>query len=156
MRLDHLAYRVRDKEEATDFLSMFLNYSIAKEFNIELEDGSVISSIAMKCEGEPDIFVSSGPPGSVIDDWVTSHGGGGIHHIAYAVKSVKKAMDFWRKEHGLDFTTDEPIVGQYLTQAFTKPIISTGIIYELIERAEGMLGFEPENVKKLMKSTKGL
>lgn len=154
--LDHFAYRVKDKEEAAEFLSVFLGYTIVKTFEITLEDGSMVNSIALKCEGEPDIFVSSGPPGSVIANWVDSHGGGGIHHMAYAVKSVKDSMKFWREEYGMDFTTKEPIVGEYLTQAFTKPILSTGIIYELIEREEGVLGFEPANVKKLMESTEGL
>ncbi len=63
-------------------------------------------------------------------------------------------MEEWIRLGVAEFTTDGPVVGEFLTQAFTKPHPLTGIIYELISRDEGVLGFEPENVKKLMESTK--
>ena len=44
----------------------------------------------------PEIFVSSGSPGSIVDEWVNNKGGiGGIHHIAYQVRSVQAIMDEW-------------------------------------------------------------
>jgi len=155
MIIDHYAYRVKDRGKAVEFLGSFIGYLDSAYFEIPLEDGSMAFSTALKKDGEPDVFVSSGPPGSLIDKWVKDNNGGGVHHIAYAVHSVKATMDDW-KSKGIEFTTDEPIVGEYLTQAFTKENPLTGIIYELIEREDGVLGFELENVKKLMESTRGL
>ena len=157
MHLDHFAYRVRDREKAVECLEKFLGYRRVANFEIPLEDGSAATSSALRKNGSPDVFVSSGPEGGLISQWVESMGGnGGIHHMAYAVDSVEETMGKWKNEYNMEFTTCRPVVGKYLTQAFTKPNPLTGIIYELIEREDGELGFELENVKKLMESTKGL
>ena len=59
------------------------------------------------------------------------------------------------KEKGLmEFTTEEPIRCEGLTQVFTKPTPFTGIIYEFIEREKH--GFCQDSVKFLMESTRDL
>jgi len=41
----------------------------------------------------PEIFVSDGPEGSIVGDWVAARGGvGGVHHIAYQVEDVAGTM----------------------------------------------------------------
>ncbi len=60
----------------------------------------------------------------------------------------------WKEKGYAEFTTDEPLKCEGITQIFTKPSQLTGIIYEFIER--GIHGFCQENVKDLMNSTKGL
>ena len=176
MRLDHIAYRVKDRDETAKFLERAFGYKISDEFKIDFGDSKVAMCYAMTpserknftlpfspyvetnhseyhlpCE----IFVSEGSEGSIVDNWVKDRGGiGGIHHIAYQVKSVKEIMEEWKANNLAEFTTDEPIVSSDLTQCFTKPHPLTGIIYEFIERNNK--GFNVDNVKKLMISTKDI
>lgn len=103
----------------------------------------------------PEIFVSDGPPGSIVGDWVAARNNiGGVHHIAYQVNSVSEKMKEWKDAGYAEFLSDEPMTCPGLVQVFTKPSELTGIIYELIER-EGD-GFCEDNVKDLMNSTKEL
>jgi 4-hydroxyphenylpyruvate dioxygenase-like putative hemolysin len=104
----------------------------------------------------PEIFVSDGPPGSLIDNWVNTWGRGigGIHHMAYQVESVKAKMDEW-KSKGWLFLTKEPLHCEDLVQIFSLPNPITGIIYEFIER-KGQRGFCRNNVQALMNATKEL
>ena len=101
----------------------------------------------------PEIFVSDGPEGSIVGDWVAERGGvGGVHHIAYQVENVEATMKEWKEKGYAEFYSDEPMICPGLVQVFTKPSELTGVIYELISR-EGK-GFCEVNVKGLMESTK--
>lgn len=182
MRLDHIAYRVANKEKAIDFLTKCLGYRIAENlpegFTIEFEDGSnAICNVLLPPEElkidspwstlsidtqsnqeyhkPPEIFVSQGTPGSIVDQWVKKRNGiGGIHHLAYQVDSVEKVMEEWTKKGYAEFTTPKPLECPGLVQCFTKPSELTGVIYEFIERET--VGFCQDNVKDLMNSTKEL
>jgi len=182
MRLDHIAYRVADKEKATEFFIKCLGYRIAEDlpegFTIEFEDGSNAkcnvllppeeleintpwNAFALH-EGKnqeyhkpPEIFVSQGTPGSIVEEWVKKRDNiGGIHHLAYQVESVEKVMKEWTEKGYAEFTTPNPLKCPGLVQCFTKPSQLTGIIYEFIERET--VGFCQNNVKDLMNSTKNL
>ncbi len=183
MRLDHIAYRVKDRYATSEFFSKTLGYKIGTEFQIEFDDGSKADCLALtppevrsldtqlwtyyslqptpygneRCEyhASPEIFVSDGPAGSIVGDWVAERGGiGGIHHIAYQVEDVEATMKKWKDEGYAEFLSEEPMTCPGLVQVFTKPSELTGIIYELINR-EGK-GFCEDNVKDLMLSTKEL
>jgi len=177
MRLDHIAYRVKDRPAAVKFFCEAMGYKVQDEFDITLEDGSkakcqsleppekvfpFLPFVSENPDGDgiyhlaPEIFVSDGPPGSVIDDWVNTWGRGigGVHHMAYQVDNVQKTMDEW-KAKGWLFTTEAPLSCEDLTQVFTKPNPYTNVIYEFIER-KGQRGFCRDNVAKLMASTKDL
>ena len=100
----------------------------------------------------PEIFISSGPVGSIVGDWVAARSGvGGIHHIAYQCDDVAGTMRQWKEAGYAEFLSDEPMTCPGLVQVFTKPSELTGVIYELISR-EGD-GFCEDNVKNLMLST---
>jgi catechol 2,3-dioxygenase-like lactoylglutathione lyase family enzyme len=185
MRIDHIAYRTKDRAKTARFLIDALGYHIQQEFTIDFDDGSKVKCIALEppeknkehkspwtCGHQitwqtyhpdrqevfqtyhmpPEIFVSDGPPGSIVGDWVAARNGiGGIHHIAYQVDSVADKMAEWKAKGYAEFSTDEPIKCPGLTQVFTKPSELTGVIYEFIERGEH--GFCAENVKNLMIAT---
>tara|TARA_R110002051_G_scaffold106449_1_gene179532 strand:- start:164 stop:697 length:534 start_codon:yes stop_codon:yes gene_type:complete len=177
MRLDHVAYRVADRNKTAEFFIQAFNYDIASEF-FPFEDDSVRcyalrppekiydampwEHLYVSVDGKreiyhtaPEIFVSDGESGSIVGDWVKHRDGvGGIHHLAYMVDSVIDTMKLWQAKGYAEFTTDEPLQCPGLTQCFTKPSQLTGVIYEFIER-QGQ-GFCEENVKNLMNSTKGL
>ena len=190
MRLDHIAYRVKDREKSAQFFVDAFGYKKQIEFDITLEDGSTAKCVALEPPEKvspsmafvsevdilgidvasetgysntvsayhlaPEIFVSSGPPGSLIDKWVEEwgRGVGGIHHMAYQVDSVEAKMKEWI-DKGWMFTTKEALKCESLTQVFSKPHPLTGMIYEFIER-KGQHGFCKDNVAKLMASTANL
>jgi len=115
--------------------------------------GDPIDKIKCEYHAPPEIFVSDGPKGSIVGDWVIERGGiGGIHHIAYQVEDVEAAMHSWRQLGYAEFLSDKPMECPGLKQVFTKPSELTGVIYELIKRDGD--GFCEDNVKALMESTK--
>jgi len=102
----------------------------------------------------PEVFVSDGGPGSIVGAWVDKRDGvGGVHHMAFQVKSVADKMQEWQEKGYAEFSTEEPLTCPGLTQVFTKPSVLTGVIYEFIERSKQ--GFCKDNVEQLMESTKG-
>ena len=179
MRLDHIAYRVKDRYKTADFFASGFGYTIGTEFQIEFDDGSKADCLALippewrfestgswtiqavlenspeaTYHAPPEIFVSDGSEGSIVGDWVVERGGvGGIHHIAYQVEDVEAVMNEWKKNGYAEFYTEKPIVCKDpdLTQVFTKPSELTGVIYEFINRQSA--GFCKDSVKKLMEST---
>lgn len=180
MRLDHIAYRVKNKEETAKFFMSFLGYKKPKDlqegFDIQFEDGTWAKCLVLEPSEKgsdsipwkvfelgaiehqehhlaPEIFISDGSPGSIVEEWVNSKNGiGGIHHIAYQVNSVEKLMKEWKERGFTDFATEKPLTCPGLVQIFTNPLPHTGILYEFIERTSQ--GFCAENVKDLMNSTK--
>ncbi len=184
MRLDHIAYRVANKEKTAQFFIDCFDYSIPKElpegFEITFEDNTKANCLVLvppeiiqnrnevpwaiyqkmrdithEYHLPPEIFVSEGTKGSIVYDWVQKRDGvGGIHHLAYQVESVAEKMEEWKEKRYAEFTTSEPLTCPGLAQVFTKPSEVTGIIYEFIER--GTHGFCKENVKDLMNSTQEL
>jgi catechol 2,3-dioxygenase-like lactoylglutathione lyase family enzyme len=175
LRLDHIAYRVANREETTNFFVEALGYRIEDEFQIDFDDGSCAQCYALTpaerkdmesgffsawnlstSEGDyhmsPEIFVSEGTDNSIVRNWVDSRGGiGGIHHVAYQVDDVAETMNEWTTNGWATFTTDEPIVADGLSQCFTNEHPLTGIVYEFISRTKK--GFNIDSVRDLMKST---
>lgn len=177
MRVDHIAYRVKDRNKTAQFFIDFFGYKKPEDlqdgFDIQFEDGSWAKCLVLEPPEKidpqatwslfeisgveyhipPEIFISDGSSGSIVRDWVNKHNGvGGIHHIAYQVPSVQKIVDEWREKGFCDFASKEPLKCDGLVQIFTKPSELSGIIYEFIEREKQ--GFCAKNVKNLMNSTK--
>jgi len=156
LHLDHLALRVPDREAAVTKLTD-AGYTIVDSFDIVLADGSTAQSYALTHPCLPDMFVSSGPPGSLISNWVEGKGGkGAVHHLAYVVDDVFAAVDEWGLV-GIKFQTPEPIICSCpspLVQIFTEEDPTTGLVYELITR-NGHPGFCKENVRRLMEASSG-
>lgn len=192
MRLDHIAYRVLDRNEAAKFFIDALGYSIGAEFRPFENEGSESINYNILCialvppekdehwRGDwarlplyndgmtskleyhlpPEIFVSDGPDGSIVGDWVKKNGPG-VHHIAYQVnrpEDVDNIMKEWQEKGYAEFLSEKPLQCETddpeLRQVFTKPSKLTGVIYEFIHRGEH--GFCSANVKSLMESTKEL
>lgn len=179
-RLDHIAYRVGNRDKTVEFLMKAFGYKFQAEFEIFFNDEKTDKAMCIALEPPekqesagygpppwvsygvndvefhlaPEIFVSEGSPGSIVGNWVAKRDGiGGIHHMAYQVPSVEKQMEEWLAKGYAEFSTAKPMTCPGLTQVFTKPSALTGVIYEFIER-EGH-GFCSENVKQLMLSTRG-
>lgn len=200
MRLDHIAYRVKDRKKAAQFFIDALGYEIGDEFRPFESEGPESVNYNILCialvppekkEGvdwheqprtppwkfqtlmyyhtcdmlqeyhmAPEVFVSDGPEGSIVGDWVDKNGPG-VHHVAYQVdkpEHVDRIMEEWKEKGYAEFLSEEPLQCEAddpeLRQVFTKPSELTGIIYEFIHRGEH--GFCTANVKDLMISTKDL
>lgn len=182
MRLDHIAYRVKDRHKAAKFFIDCLGYRLAEDlpegFKLEFEDGTTASCLVLvpsekvsknlpwnfniPCDEKsqtyhvaPEIFISDGEEGSIVGDWVKNRNGiGGVHHMAYQVDDVAETMSEWTKKGYAEFLSEKPLTCPGLEQVFTKPSEITGIIYELIKRDAH--GFCVDNVKDLMTSSKDL
>lgn len=178
MRIDHIAYRVKDRNKTAQFFIDAFGYKAASEFDLKFDDGSKARCIALEPpeknsslnDGKvpwasfdkdvgvsyhlaPEIFVSDGTDDSIVGKWVDSRGGvGGIHHIAYQVESVHDVVKEWKDKGYAEFSSDDVLTCPGLTQIFTKPSELTGVIYEFITRSSH--GFCVDNVKDLMLSTK--
>lgn len=181
MRIDHIAYRVKDRHEAAKFFINCFGYRIPADlpdgFQIEFEDKSVADCLVLLPSeqitgsmpwmtelyfaGEfssyhmaPEIFLSDGTDDSIVGKWVSERNNiGGIHHIAYHVDDVEKTMREWQHKGFAEFASENPLSCPGLVQVFTKPSAITGIIYEFITREDQ--GFCKDNVKLLMESTRG-
>ena len=142
MRLDHLAFRVFDRG-AFQITMSWLGYHIVQDF--ELFDGDV-QSYALAGPG-PEIFVSEGRNGSIVNDWVCRNGDG-LHHIAFEVDDIDSAADDLPFDFGdiIECPCEEP-----LRQCFSKPT-GWGFLVELIEK-NGHPGFCRHNVEKLMEQS---
>ena len=138
MILDHIAYRVQNRDKTAEFLHKTLKYNTETEFEIVFDNNATAECLVLTppTKANPELFVSDGTEDSIVGEWVKNHrnGQGGIPHLAYKV---------------IDCPEDK------MKQIFTKPLnVLGGIIIELIEREDK--GFCQNSVKDLMNSTKGI
>ena len=183
MRLDHIAYRVKDRVKTAKFFEEAFGYSVGTEFQISFDDGSTADCLALvppevrspdtslwsyfinlqtpkhylHCEfhAPPEIFVSDGVEGSIVGDWVAERGGvGGVHHIAYQVDDVWATMKEWKDKGYAEFYSEEP---------FTCEDPDLVQVFTKPSELTGVMyelisregdGFCTDSVKKLMESTK--
>jgi 4-hydroxyphenylpyruvate dioxygenase-like putative hemolysin len=155
MKLDHIAFRVPNRDKTVNHLSRMFNYEVGAEFEINFDDNSKAQCKALVEDSLPEVFVSEGSRGSIVEKWIqnTPSEHGGIHHIAYKVENIDPIVKKWRDD-GIEFLSDDVIdcPDDDLRQIFTKPQpLLGGIIIELIER--GDKGFCENSVKELMEST---
>jgi methylmalonyl-CoA/ethylmalonyl-CoA epimerase len=154
--IDHIAFRVADLEKAVKFYTEVMDFEVTDRFFIDFEDNTQARCAALKAKDGQGIsvFISEGVgEGGVVKEWVKQHGNA-LHHIAYAVDDIEKEVGDM-KSKGIQFTTEDVLDSEELTQIFTKPAPETGIIHEIIQR-KGSKSFSVNNVKRLMASTKEL
>ena len=110
MRLDHIAFRVKDRYKTADFIKEAFGYEVGTEFQIKFDDESKADCLALvppetrhphtdmwtynvlmgvqhspdavhaEYHAPPEIFVSDGSEGSIVGDWVAERGGVGGMH----------------------------------------------------------------------------
>ena len=183
MRLDHIAYRVRNRYTTTRFLEEAFGYIIGTEFQIEFDDGSKADCLALvppevrhpdtelwtyfslqaapygavksEYHAPPEIFISDGTEGSIVGDWVAERDGvGGVHHMAYQVDNVEAVMSEWKEKGYAEFYTEKPITCK--DPNLTQVFTKPSELTGVIYEfinREGV-GFCKDSVKQLMESTK--
>jgi len=144
--LDHIAFRLPNKEKALSILSLF-NFNKTDSFEIDFGEEKA-ECIVAENPNVPEIFMSDGQ--GIVGEWVKKNGPG-IHHIAFKTSNIAEDVKLLT-DRGIEFTS-EILECDDLKQIFTKPIKELGgITIELIERTTK--GFCSGNVKKLMESTR--
>lgn len=154
MRIDHIAYRVKDRKKTADFFIKTMNYRIKSEslncISLEpsekpekekihwfiktyvgesFKEDEINEKMFAEYHLPPEIFIYDGPEDSVVGKWVSKRDGiGGIYHIAYQVENLKKIIKDWG-EH-VEF--EDPIVVSGSTQISTKPFELTGVVYKFV------------------------
>lgn len=79
----------------------------------------------------PNIFVLDGNENSEINNWVKKRSNlGGIHHIAFQVKNLKKIINTLEEKKYVELSYTSLLK---FNRIFTKPNKFTGLIYEFIE-----------------------
>lgn len=181
MRIDHIAFRCSNRDKTINFFIETMGYKISTKylegFRVDFDDKTFAKCSVLEPESidefrvnklpwiycnpfiheveyhfPPEIFVSEGSPGSIVDQWVQKNGTG-LHHIALLVDSVEETKKEWEEKKYAEFTTENPTKCPGLTQIFTKPSELTGVVWELIERDVNEDGFCVDNVRNLMEST---
>ena len=187
MRIDHLAFRVKDRHTTANFFKEAMGYRpcsrVPEGFRVDFDDGTYAlctvlvpgerpdatgtlprlswntfvpipdhPDILQEYHQPPEVFISEGSPGSIVDRWVKTNGNR-LHHIALQVENITETLQHWQEKGYASFASDEILECPGLKQIFTNPSDLTGCIWELIERDPKDNGFCVDNVRNLMLST---
>jgi len=183
MRLDHIAYRVKDRYKTATFFEKAFGYKMGTSFEVKFDDGSHADCLVLvppevrnpdtslwayfslqatpyqpvksEYHAPPEIFVSDGGKDSIVGDWVAERDGvGGIHHIAYQVEDVEAVMKEWKEKGYAEFYTEEPITCK--DPDLTQIFTKPSELTGVIYEFinRAGAGFCEDSVKQLMESTK--
>jgi len=143
--IDHLAFAVRDLEQAVTLFRDILGFKLNQRREIRGKSTGMISA-EMEHNGIRFVLCQGTEEGSQVSRLVSNHGPG-VAHIALAVDDVH-ATAASLKDRGLDFDTGV-IEGPGLTQTFTSRCKNTGLCFEFIRRDPDKEGFVESNVQQL-------
>lgn len=145
-QIDHIAFAVRDLEEAIQFFTQTLGFELGPRRLTEGERTGMVSA-EVRLQGVKFVLCQGTTPGSSISRLVDKHGPT-VQHVALSVDDVEATReDLLRR--GVEFTTNV-IRGPGLTQTFTSRDANTGLMLEFIHRT-GEEGFLDANVNALFK-----
>ncbi len=143
-RIDHLAIAVLDLEKAIDFYTNLLGFKLLERRETQGERTGMISAV-LDAGNFTIVLLQGTQSDSQVSKYV-EHYGPGVQHVAFAVKSIDSVAAALQ-ESGVQFATNV-ILGDGLKQIFTKREPISGMMIELIERAE-FEGFQEESVNSL-------
>ena len=143
--IDHLAFAVRDLEQAIVLLRDVLGFKLTQRREIRGKATGMISA-EMEHNGIRFVLCQGTEESSQVSRLVSTHGPG-VAHIALAVDDVHETAKSLT-ERGLEFDTGV-IEGPGLTQTFTSRCRNTGLCFEFIKRDPDKAGFVESNVQQL-------
>ncbi|MBI5243406.1 MAG: methylmalonyl-CoA epimerase [Elusimicrobia bacterium] len=132
LRLDHIAFAVKDLEESSRFYRDVLGLKCSRPEAVPEQK----VRLAFLELGEVKIeLVEPSAPDSPIARFLETRGGkGGIHHVCLAVEDLDAEMERLRAK-GAAFITERPRPGSRGSRvAFIHPKSSGGVLIELCER----------------------
>ena len=129
--IDHIAIAVENLDEAIALYEKTLGLAVTHR---ECVAGSGVDTATFRIGGTSIELVAGTTPDSAIGKFVQAHGPG-IHHIAFAVDDIGKAIAALEAT-GLQMIDKTPRRGKEGSLvAFIHPKSTQKILYELVERA---------------------
>lgn len=130
MKLDHIAIAVEDLDEAVKLYEGVLGLVLTHRERVpEFETDTA----TFELEGAAIELVQGTSEGSAIRRFVRARGPG-IHHIAFAVEDIDKALGDLMAQ-GVRFIDGAPRPGKEGSRvAFIHPGSAQGVLYELVQR----------------------
>ena len=143
--IDHVAFAVRDLEQAITLLRDVLGFTLTERRTIKGQSTGMISA-EMEHNGIRIVLCQGTEDNSQVSRLVSAYGPG-VAHIALAVDDVHKTATTLQRR-GMTFDT-EVIDGMGLTQTFTSRCQNTGMCFEFIKRDPGKSGFDENNIERI-------
>ena len=136
--LDHVGVAVTDLDAAVTFYGDLLGLRVVhREENLDQQVAEVmLTSGKGGLEGDQLQLLMPLDEDSVLQRFLVRRGGGGLHHVAYAVSDVRSAARVLR-QRGVRVLYDAPRAGTRGSQInFVHPKDTGGVLLELVEYAE--------------------
>lgn len=143
--IDHLAFAVRDLEDAIALFRDVLGFNLEERRTIRGRTTGMLSA-EMEHNGIRFVLCQGTEEESQVSKLVSAYGPG-VAHIALAVGDVQATAELLA-ERGMAFDT-EVIDGPGLSQVFTSRCPNTGLCFEFIRRDPGKSGFDESSVAKM-------
>lgn len=144
LRIDHVAFAVRDLEPAIELFERVLGFTLMRRLEIRGKKTGMISA-EMEHNGIKFVLCQGTEPESQVAQLIENHGPG-VAHIALEVDDPH-TITAELEELGLSFDTSV-IQGPGLIQVFSSRCPNSGASFEFIRRTSEE-GFLQENVQEL-------
>jgi methylmalonyl-CoA/ethylmalonyl-CoA epimerase len=135
--LDHVGVAVSDLDAAITFYRDLLGFQVVhREDNLDQQVSEVMlsSGDAVSARNQLQLLLPFAE-NSVLQRFLVRRGGGGLHHVAYAVSDVRSASKILR-QCGVRVLYDAPRAGTRGSQInFVHPRDAGGVLLELVEHA---------------------
>jgi methylmalonyl-CoA/ethylmalonyl-CoA epimerase len=134
--LDHVGVAVSDLDAAIAFYRDLLGFRVVhREDNPDQQVSEVMLSSRVGGPGSDLQLLMPAAENSVLQRFLVRRGGGGLHHVAYAVSDVRSASRILRQS-GVQVLYDAPRAGTRGSQInFVHPRDTGGVLLELVEHA---------------------
>jgi methylmalonyl-CoA/ethylmalonyl-CoA epimerase len=133
--LDHVGVAVSDLDAAIAFYRDLLGFQVVhREDNLDQQVSEVMLSSGDGVVGRNQLqLLLPFAENSVLQRFLVRRGGGGLHHVAYAVSDVRSASKILR-QCGVRVLYDAPRAGTRGSQInFVHPRDAGGVLLELVE-----------------------
>jgi len=130
VNLDHIAIAVKNLDESKSIYMGKLGFELVAEE--ELEERGLRLAI-LSGGGAPIELLEDTTGEGTVAKFIAKHGPG-LHHLAFNVEDISKAMEEL-KARGMEFTTSEPSKGAGgKLIAFIHPRSTGGLMIELVQK----------------------
>ena len=147
-KIDHVAIAVRNLEQAITFFRDKVGFELVERRDVE-GSWSGMHSAVMKAGEITFVFAEGTNPDSNVSQYIDNYGTG-IQHIAIEVEDIESVLSDL-KQRGFNLIS-EIISSPGLSQLFSIRDPNSGIMLEVIQRADGIDGFTVNNVQALFES----
>lgn len=144
-RVDHIAIAVKSIDEAIHLYSGLLGFDVVMKREVK-GAFSGMKSVELNAGGFGIVLVEGTDPNSQVSRYIEKYGPG-VQHVAIEVENIEAAAREMQLS-GVKFATSL-IRGNGLLQIFTERDANCGMMFEFIQRQNGVEGFEEGNIQEL-------